>query len=127
MQAQVTRGRRTAHLAGGPGAQGADRVLRRRRSRSVRAPSLWPCSAGFVDERGAVLAAVTARPDGKDDSYRHAHLWTIRDGRVTSFEEFPDEGRSQDLLFEQSAPAVCSRGRAPAARRASATRRGPAH
>ena len=72
---------------------------------------------GFVDERGAVLAAVTARLDGKDDSYRHAHLWTIRDGRVTSFEEFPDEGRSQDLLLEQSAPAVCSRGRAPSVRR----------
>jgi ketosteroid isomerase-like protein len=52
------------------------------------------------DEGGAVFAAVTARRDGKDYSYRHAHLWTIRNGRVTSFEEFPDEGRSQDLLFE---------------------------
>ena len=55
------------------------------------------------DEGGAAFAAVTARPDGKDSSYRHAHLWTMRDGRVTGFEEFPDEGRSQDLLFEQSA------------------------
>ena len=52
------------------------------------------------DEGGAVFAGVTARRDGKYYSYRHAHLWTIRNGTVTKFEEFPDDGRSQDLLFE---------------------------
>jgi uncharacterized protein len=52
------------------------------------------------DEGGAVFAAVTGSRDGKDYSYRHAHLWTIRNGKVTSFEEFPDEGHLQDLLFE---------------------------
>ncbi len=51
------------------------------------------------DEGGEVFAAVTGSRDGTQYSYRHAHLRTIRDGKATEFEEFPDEGHLQDLLL----------------------------
>lgn len=51
------------------------------------------------DEGGAVFTAVTGSRDGNQYSYRHAHLWTIRDGKAIKFEEFPDDGHLQDLLL----------------------------
>ena len=51
------------------------------------------------DEGAAVFAGVTGSRDGADLAYRHAHLWTVRDGRVTCFEEFVDDASSQDALF----------------------------
>lgn len=54
----------------------------------------------LADDKGAAaVAAVTGSRDGKDYSYRHAHLWTINDGKVTRFEEFIDEGSEQDALL----------------------------
>lgn len=53
-----------------------------------------------ADDTGAVvICRTTGTRDGTCYAFRSAHLWTIEDGKLTSFEEFNNDGQASDQLF----------------------------
>jgi len=51
------------------------------------------------DTSAVVICTTTASRDGTSYAVRTAHLWTIENGKLTSFEEFNADGQASDQLF----------------------------
>lgn len=51
------------------------------------------------DTSAAVVCKNTGSRNGTSYAFRSVHLWKIQNGKLTSFEEFNDDGQASDQLF----------------------------
>lgn len=51
------------------------------------------------DTSAVVICNTTGTRDGTSYAFRSAHLWSIESGKLTSFEEFNNDGQAVDQLF----------------------------
>ena len=54
----------------------------------------------IVDDNGVVaIVSASGQREGKSYTWEYAHVWEIKDGKVSTFAEYADDGRAQDALF----------------------------
>lgn len=54
----------------------------------------------IVDDNGVVaIVSGSGQRDGKSYSWENAHVWEVKDGKVSTFAEYAHDNRPQDELF----------------------------